>query len=66
MQVGAEVHGVAVAAVAGHRAGSDLNHVGRGGPQTLHVGRALLRGDSVGHGLALLADRETLHHCVCV
>lgn len=53
VQTGAEVHGVAVAAVAGHRSSSDLHHVGRGGPQTLHVGRALLGGDGVGHGLAL-------------
>lgn len=53
VETGAEVHGVAVAAVSGHRASSDLHHVGRGGPQPLHLGRAVLGGDGVGHGLAL-------------
>lgn len=53
VQAGAEVHGVAVAAVPGHGARSDLHHVGGGGPQPLHLGRAVLGGDGVGHGFAL-------------
>ena len=53
VKTGAEVHGVAVATVSGHRAGSDLHHVGGGGPQPLHLGGAVLGRHGVGHGLAL-------------
>lgn len=53
MEAGAEVHGVAVAAVPGHGARPHLHHVGGGGPQPLHPGRAVLGGDGVGHGFAL-------------
>lgn len=38
VKAGAEVHGVAVASVSGNSASSDLHHVGRGGPQPLHLG----------------------------
>lgn len=60
MEAGAEVHGVAVAAVPGHSARPDLHHVGGGGPQPLHLGRAVLGGDGVGHGFALQGHRRQL------
>lgn len=53
VKTGAEVHGVAVATVSSHRAGSDLHHVGGGGPQSLNLGGAVLGCHGVGHGLAL-------------
>lgn len=60
VEAGAEVHRVAVAAVSSHGAGSDLHHVGGGGPQPLNLGRAVLGGDGVGHGFALEGHRRRL------
>lgn len=60
VKAGAEVHRVAVAAVSCHSAGPDLHHVGGGGPQPLHLGRAVLGGDGVGHGFALEGHRGQL------
>lgn len=59
VQAGAEVHGVAVASVPGHSASPDLHHVGCSRPQTLHLGRAVLRRHSVGHGLALKQQQQS-------
>lgn len=60
VKAGAEVHGVAVASVSGNSASSDLHHVGRGGPQPLHLGWAVLGRYGVGHRLALKENRGPL------
>lgn len=50
---GAEVLRDAVAAIAGHGASPDLDHVGSGSPQSLHTDWAVLGCHRVRHGLAL-------------
>lgn len=60
VEAGAEVHGVAVTTVPGNSASSNLHHVRRGSSKTLHFGRAVLRCNSVRHGLSLGINRAII------